>query len=100
MGRLNSLSRFNPKLAEHIKPILKIMKKDAKGGWDEHCEGAFEEVKKILTEPAVMRQPDQGRELQFFLAVSEETISVAFVQETPEFRPIYFVSRILKDAET
>lgn len=100
VGRLTSLSRFIPKLAKRIKPILKIMRKDAKGGWDEHYEGAFEEVKKILTEPPVMRRPDQGCELQLFLAVDEETINAVLVQETPEFRPIYFMSRILKDAET
>lgn len=100
VGLLTSLSRFIPMLAERIKPILKIMKKDAKGHWDEHCERAFKEVREILTETPVMRRPYQGCELQLFLAVDEETISATLVQETPEFRPIYFVSRILKDVET
>lgn len=100
MGRLTSLSRFIPKLAERIKLILKIIKKGAQGGWNEQCETTFEEVKQILTNPPVMRRLDYGCELQLFLAVGEEAISAALVQETPEFRPIYFVSRSLKEAET
>lgn len=63
VGRLTSLSRFIPRLAECIKPILKVMKKDTKGGWDERCEEAFGEVKQILTEPPVMRRLDQGHKL-------------------------------------
>lgn len=47
-----------------------------------------------------MRRPDYGSELHLFLAVGEEAISAALVQEIPEFRPIYFISRILKEAET
>lgn len=47
-----------------------------------------------------MRRPDRDCELQLFLAVGEETISAALVQEIPNFKPIYFVSRTLKDAET
>ncbi|WVY94664.1 hypothetical protein V8G54_033752 [Vigna mungo] len=58
-----SLKEVQRLLAERIKPIVKVMKKD--------CEAAFEEVKKILTEPP----------------------------EKPEMKLIYFVSRGLKDAE-
>lgn len=47
-----------------------------------------------------MRRPDYGYKLQLFLVVGEEAISAALVQETPEFRSIYFVSRSLKEAET
>ncbi|XP_014506403.1 uncharacterized protein LOC106766164 [Vigna radiata var. radiata] len=100
VGRLTSLSRFIPKLADRIQPILKVMKKQAPGEWDERCEMAFNEVKQILTNPPVMRRPDYGHDLHLFLAVGEEAVSAALVQETPEFRPIYFVSRVLKEPET
>lgn len=99
VGRLTSLSRFIPKLAERTKAILKVMRKEAKGMWNDECEKAFCEVKEILTSPPVMRRPDMNYELHLFLSVGEETVSAALVQETPEMRPIYFVSRILKDAE-
>lgn len=98
VGRLTSLSRFIPKLSERIKPILAIMKKSSQG-WNKECEEAFEEVKRILIEPPVMGRPEPGHELQIFLAVIEEAISATLVQEQPQFRLIYFVSRSLKDAE-
>ncbi|WVZ15676.1 hypothetical protein V8G54_013242 [Vigna mungo] len=100
VGRLTSLSRFIPHLAERIKPILKTMKRTAQECWNDQCEGVFGEVKKILTQPPVMGWPVSRHDLQVFLATTEEAISAALIQETPEFKLIYFVSRILKDAET
>ncbi|XP_014493154.1 uncharacterized protein LOC106755497 [Vigna radiata var. radiata] len=100
VGRLTSLSRFIPKLADRIQPILKIMKKQAQGEWNERCEAAFAEVKYILTNPPVMRRPDYGHHLHLFLAVGEEAVSATLVQETPEFRLVYFISRVLKEPET
>ncbi|XP_014492331.1 uncharacterized protein LOC106754782 [Vigna radiata var. radiata] len=90
-----------PKKSEGgAKAILKIMKKQTQGEWNERCEASFGEVKQIVTNPPVMRRPDYCSELHLFLAVSEEAISAALVQEIAEFRPIYFISRILKEVET
>ncbi|XP_017441100.1 uncharacterized protein LOC108346536 [Vigna angularis] len=47
-----------------------------------------------------MGRPDSGHALQFFLAISEDTVSLALVQEQPEFKLVYFVSRTLQPAET
>lgn len=74
-----SLSRFIPKLAERIKPIVKIMKKSVETIWDDRCEEAFNKVKGILASPLVMAQPSSKHDLQLFLAVSEETISATLV---------------------
>ncbi|XP_014499249.1 uncharacterized protein LOC106760312 [Vigna radiata var. radiata] len=41
VGRLTALSRFIPRLSEHIKPILNNMKKNVPRHWDDHCETAF-----------------------------------------------------------
>ncbi|XP_014492978.1 uncharacterized protein LOC106755347 [Vigna radiata var. radiata] len=75
------------------------MKKATKECWDERSEEAFGEVKAILTQPPVMGRPEIGHDLQVFLAATEEAISAALVQETPQFKLVYFVSRSLKDAE-
>ncbi|XP_017428620.2 uncharacterized protein LOC108336662 [Vigna angularis] len=47
-----------------------------------------------------MGRPEAGHALQLFLAVSEDTISSVLVQEQPEFKLVYFVSRTLQPAET
>ncbi|XP_047171035.1 uncharacterized protein LOC124839305 [Vigna umbellata] len=100
VGRLTSLSRFIPKLAERIKLIVRIMKKSAGTDWDDQCEQAFNKVKSILVTPPVMGRPKSGHALQLFLAISEDTVRSALVQEQPEFRLVYFVSRTLQPTET
>lgn len=47
VGRLTTLSRFIPKLVEHIKPILKNMKKGVTQHSDNKCEAAFTKIKDI-----------------------------------------------------
>ncbi|XP_017434586.1 uncharacterized protein LOC108341410 [Vigna angularis] len=101
VGRLTSLSRFIPKLPERIQLIVKRMKKGASvEGWDAKCKQAFLEVKGVLTNPLVMNKPWPGEELQIYLGVSPTAISAALVQEKPEPRLIYFINRVLQDAET
>ncbi|XP_014498730.1 uncharacterized protein LOC106759872 [Vigna radiata var. radiata] len=99
VDRLTSLSRFIPELAEKIKPILKLMKKSALEGWNEECEETFKDVKGILTVPPVMGRPDPDHTLQVFLVVTDTAISAALIQEDPQFKLIYFLSRSLKETE-
>ncbi|XP_014499228.1 uncharacterized protein LOC106760287 [Vigna radiata var. radiata] len=76
------------------------MKKQKQVEWNDRCEAAFDEVKQILSNPPVMRRPDYGCDLHLFLVVGEEAVSATLVQEVPEFRPVYFISRVLKELET
>ncbi|XP_014524143.1 uncharacterized protein LOC106780373 [Vigna radiata var. radiata] len=99
VGRLTTLSRFIPRLSNHIKPILKNMKKDVPRHWDNDCEEAFSKVKRILTSPPIMARPTEGFELQLYLAASNHSVSVALIQESPDFKMIYFTSRTLQGAE-
>ncbi|XP_017426213.1 uncharacterized protein LOC108334788 [Vigna angularis] len=99
VGRLTALSRFIPKLAEHIKPILKNLKKGTTRHWDDDCEAAFDTVKRILTSPPIMARPDDGSDLQLYIAASHHAVSAALIQEAPSLKLIYFVSRTLQGAE-
>lgn len=40
-----------------------------------------------------------GCELQLYIAASNNVVSVALIQEAPDFKLIYFVNRTLKGAE-
>ncbi|KOM56132.1 hypothetical protein LR48_Vigan10g202400 [Vigna angularis] len=99
VGRLTALSRFIPRLAEHIKPILKNLKKGSTQHWDNDCETAFSTVKHILTSPPIMARPDEGSDLQLYLAAAPYAVSAALIQETPSLKLIYFISRTLQGAE-
>jgi len=100
VGRLTSLVRFLPKLTEKIKPILKIMKKQSADKWDDRCEEAFQQIKVMINRPPIMSRPVEELPLQLYLSVSDDTISTTLVQENPEQRPIYFISRVLQSTET
>ena len=98
---LTTLSRFVPRLAERTKPMVQLLRKAAKFSWDNRCEEIFKQLTDFLTSPSVIQKSKPNQPILVYLAVSEEAISVALVQEVEgEERPVYFVSRTLHAAET
>ena len=101
VGRLTSLSRFVPKLAERTRPIIKLLKKTTKFEWTDECEQNFQQLKTFLASPPVIPKPNAREPIVVYLVVSNEAVSSVLVQEIEaEERPVYFVSRVLHDAET
>jgi len=47
-----------------------------------------------------MSRPVEELPLQLYLSVSDDTISATLVQENPEQRLVYFISRVLQSAKT
>jgi len=100
IGRLTSLSRFVPKLAERTRPIIKLLKKTTKFEWTAECEQNFLQLKTFLASPPVIQKPNTREPIIVYLAVSNEAVSSVLVQEIQaEERPVYFVSRVLHNAE-
>lgn len=101
VGRLASLSRFVPRLAEKARPLFKLLKKPQQFEWSVECEVAFEQFKSFLASPSILCKPESGRDLLLYLSVTDTTVTTVIVQEEgKQQRPIYFVSRVLHDAET
>nr|KYP74504.1 Transposon Ty3-I Gag-Pol polyprotein [Cajanus cajan] len=50
-GRLTSLSRFLPCMAETAKPILSLLKKSDRFKWTDECEASFQQFKGQLGTP-------------------------------------------------
>nr|KYP36673.1 Retrovirus-related Pol polyprotein from transposon 412 family [Cajanus cajan] len=99
-SRLTALSRFLPCMAETSRPILSLLKKANRFQWTDECETSFQLFKKRLGTPPVLTKPTRGRELILYLAVSGEAISAGLIQEQDgQQQPIYFISRVLQDAE-
>lgn len=71
------------------------MNKDVPHHWDDQCESAFTTIIAILSSPPIMARPVEGFDLQLYLAASNGSVSVTLIQENPEFKLIYFVSRTL-----
>jgi hypothetical protein len=50
--------RFIPNFSKIVKPMTKLLEKDAKFKWSPQCEEAFLTLKKLLTTTPVLAQPD------------------------------------------
>jgi len=54
VGKLTSLSRFLPRLAEKIRPIVKTLKKANKFKWSNEYEVAFEAIKAVVSSAPIL----------------------------------------------
>nr|KYP74109.1 Retrovirus-related Pol polyprotein from transposon 17.6 [Cajanus cajan] len=99
-GRLVSLSRFIPRLAEKAWPIFTLLRKSKNFEWTDRCKEAFQSFKVFLTTPPILQRPDHVADLLLYLVVAEGAISAVIVQENQKVQTsIYFISRVLQDAE-
>ncbi|XP_020222083.1 uncharacterized protein LOC109804662 [Cajanus cajan] len=99
-GRLTALSRFPPCLVEIAKPIVGLLRKVKKFEWSIECEEAFRMLKERLGSPPVLSKPHPQVDMIVYLCVSNEAISAVLIQEVWGQQLIYFISRMLQEAET
>nr|KYP60256.1 Retrovirus-related Pol polyprotein from transposon 17.6 [Cajanus cajan] len=92
-GRLVSLSRFIPKLADKAGPIFTLLRKPKNFEWTNQCEEAFKSFKNFPTTSPILQRPDHKSKLLLYLAVVESAISTVIVQEHQKTHTlIYFIS--------
>ena len=93
LSRTNIIIIF---LKERTKPIIRLLKKASKFDWDQHCEDNFAQLEEFLASPPIIHKPIPGTPILVYLAISDEAMSAAPVQQTGEGQqPVYFVSRTL-----
>nr|KYP57254.1 Retrovirus-related Pol polyprotein from transposon 412 family [Cajanus cajan] len=78
-GKLVALSRFLPRLADKISPMMKLVRKSSTFLWNESCEVAFVALKSTLSSPPILMRPEPSSPLELYLAVFEEAISSVLV---------------------
>ncbi|GAA0178130.1 hypothetical protein LIER_29796 [Lithospermum erythrorhizon] len=101
-GCLAALNRFIFKSGERNLSFFKNLRKAStnKFHWDDERNKAFEDLKRYLGSPQLLSRPEEGEELQLYLAVAEGTISSVLVQETEGVQKlIYYVSHVLHGSE-
>src|ERR1044072_4359407 len=104
LGKINFLRRFISNLSSRTKifsPLVKL-KKEEKFKWEEEHQNAFEEIKTYLMNPHVLLPPIKNRPMKLYIAASDLTIGSMLAQEDDNGveRAIYYLSRVLNDAET
>eukprot|EP00253_Pinus_taeda_P023972 PITA_23972 len=100
LGNINFLRRFIPNLAELIRLLSNMLKKDAKVKWSLEAKQAFESMKTALTQTPVLTSPKFDRHFIIFSFTSEHTIVAILLQKDDQDNknPIAFFSRALRDA--
>ena len=86
-GHINFNRRFIPNLAEVMKPMQALLKKNAKFVWTTEGRKAFESIK----------SPDYAKDFMIFSFAFEDTIAGVLLQKNIEGfeKPIAFMSRAL-----
>jgi len=100
LGKINFLRRFIPNLAELIRLLNNMLKKDSKVKWTVEANQAFEGIKLALTQTPILTNPQFDREFIIFSFSSQHTIAAVLLQKDDQGneKPIAFFSRALRDA--
>nr|GEU72493.1 reverse transcriptase domain-containing protein [Tanacetum cinerariifolium] len=101
--KIAALSRFLLKGAERSLSFYKVLKSytyKKNIQWTQEAEAALQEMKKFMKILPTLIAPVQGKILMMYLTTSTESISAAlFTKREEEQVPIYFVIRVLQEAE-
>ena len=95
-GFVNYLSKFLPRLADHMEPIRHLTWQDTEFNWMEEQENAFREVKCLVTTTPVIYYYDPKFELEIQCDTSKKGLGAALLQRG---KLITYKSRALTEIE-
>eukprot|EP00253_Pinus_taeda_P026384 PITA_26384 len=90
-GKMNFLCQFVPNLAEHLREMTNMLKKDSQVKWMEEDVKSFNLVKLALFSALVLVSPDYTQDFILFSFTSEHTMAAAL----KDFRVYILHSHIL-----
>eukprot|EP00253_Pinus_taeda_P012239 PITA_12239 len=87
-------------MAELIRFLNNMLKKDSKVKWTMETKQAFEEIKQTLTQTPVLTSPNFYKDFIIFSFASEHTIVAVLLQKDDQGceKPIAFFGKALRDA--
>ena len=83
-GQIDFIRRFIPNLAKLMKPLQKLLKKDAKFEWTDEGKDAFKSIKDSISRSVVLIIPDYSKEFHIFSFSSEDTIAGVLLEKNKE----------------
>ena len=96
LGTVNYLAKFLPHLSQVSEPLRQLTKKDHPFVWNEATDTAFNEIKKLITTPPVLKYYEPNEPLVLQCDVSDHGLGAALIQGG---KPVAFASRALSQAE-
>ena len=99
LGHVGFYRRFIKDISKFTKPLYRLLKKDAKFGWDEDCYRSFEELKAYLTTEPIVRAPNWQLPFEVMCDASDLAIG-AVLGQREERKPyvVYYASKTLNEA--
>ena len=93
------MRRFIPNLAELLREMTNMLKKEVGVKWTTQAKQSFELVKHALTQTPVLISPNFTKDFYIFSFASEHTIAAVLLQKNDlgQEQPISFFSRSLRD---
>lgn len=94
--------QFVPRYAEHCVPLFELLSSQSEWKWTPRHDAAVKRLKDALCQAIVLFMPNFEKPFIVYTDASDVGIAAALYQEDDEGteRPIVFISRKLKDAET
>jgi hypothetical protein len=96
LGLAGYYRRFIPNFSKIPKPITELLKKGTKYVWSQHCDEAFQTLKKLLTTSPILAQPDITKSFDVYCDASGTELGCVLMQEG---RVIVYSSRQLRRHE-
>ncbi|XP_050890638.1 uncharacterized protein LOC127096059 [Lathyrus oleraceus] len=103
LGKINFLRRFISNLSGRthaFPPLLRLNKEGFE--WGHAQQEAFNKIKAYLSHPPILTPPCRNKSMRLYIFASDKTLGSMLAQEEDNGveRAIYYLSRVLSDAET
>jgi hypothetical protein len=73
LGKINYLRWFISNMAGKVESLLPLVRlKHEEFSWGKPQREAFEHIKKYLTQPPVLRAPQEGREFKLYVVATDQ----------------------------
>ncbi|CAI5461758.1 unnamed protein product [Closterium sp. Yama58-4] len=100
LGFVNYVRRFVPNMAGVTRPLTDLLHKGVQFLWGEREQLAFDELKKILSSPPVLRLADPSRPFEVVTDASDFAVGAVLLQDFGNgLQPIAYESRKMQPPE-
>jgi hypothetical protein len=100
-GQINFVRKFTLDFTKIIKPLQKMIHKDAKFKWDDERKDAFNNIKASIYRASVLRSPNFNRDFFIYTFASDQSLAAVLNQNDDDNNeaPMSFMSTNLQGVE-